>query len=126
MQFQEQKRHLNIESVVGQTAFERRGKEVSDHEPDHDWNARFFSELQDVSSQDIQLLWSKVLAGEVERPGSTSVRTLSILSNTVPQSRFACDPACLPVASASLRIRSLANPRGPAWPEILSACICFV
>ena len=55
------------------------GKDVADHEPDHDWNARFFNDIQDVSTEDTQLLYAKVLAGEVERPGSTSIRTLSIL-----------------------------------------------
>ena len=29
----------------------------------------------------MQTLWAKVLAGEVERPGSTSIKTLSILKN---------------------------------------------
>ena len=39
------------------------------------------NDIQDVSSEKFQLLWAKVLAGEVERPGSTSIRTLSILKN---------------------------------------------
>ena len=60
---------------------EMEDKDVLDHEPDHDWTARFFNEIQDVSSEEMQLLWAKVLAGEVERPGSTSIRTLSILRN---------------------------------------------
>ena len=81
IRFQEQKRHRNIEAVVGQAALEVGDKEVQDREPDHDWTARFFTDVQDVSSQEMQLLWSKVLAGEVERPGSTSVRSLSVLKN---------------------------------------------
>ena len=50
-------------------------------EPDHDWTARFFNDIQDVSSEEMQSLWAKVLAGEVEQPGSTSIQTLSILKN---------------------------------------------
>lgn len=81
IRFQEQKRQSNIESVVRQAALELGDQEVQDHEPDHDWTARFFNEVQDVSSEKMQQLWAKILAGEVERPGSTSVKTLGILKN---------------------------------------------
>ena len=57
------------------------GVEVDDAEPDHDWTARFFDDVQDVLSEQLQELWAKVLKGEVERPGRTSLRTLDILKN---------------------------------------------
>ena len=79
IQFQEEKRQGNIGAVVRQAAAQLGGKDVPDHEPDHDWTARFFNEIQDVSSGDMQTLWAKVLAGEVERPGSTSIKTLTHL-----------------------------------------------
>ena len=81
VQFQEEKRQGNLAAVVEQAALEVGDKDVPDHEPDHDWTARFFSEVQDVSSEEMQSLWARVLAGEVERPGSTSIQTLSILRN---------------------------------------------
>ncbi|MYC32454.1 MAG: DUF2806 domain-containing protein [Chloroflexi bacterium] len=81
IQFQEEKRHGNIGSVVGRAAEELGEKEVPDQEPDHDWTARFFNYIQDVSSEEMQSLWAKVLAGEIERPGSVSIRGLSILRN---------------------------------------------
>ena len=81
IQFQEQKRQSNIESVVRQAALELGDKEVQDHQPDHDWTARFFSDVQDVSSEQMQSIWAKILAGEVAKPGSTSIRTLSVLKN---------------------------------------------
>ena len=81
IQFQEQKRQSNIESVVQQAALELGDTEVEDHQIDHDWTARFFSDVQDVSSEQMQELWGKILAGEVTSPGSTSIRTLSILKN---------------------------------------------
>ena len=77
--YQEEKRLKNIESVVARAANELGAKEVSNDEPDHDWTARFFNYVQDVSSEDMQALWAKVLAGEAERIGSTSLRTLGIL-----------------------------------------------
>ena len=79
IQFQEEKRQRNLESVVRQSATELDDKSVPDEEPDHDWTARFFADVQDVSSEDLQLLWAKILAGQVERPGSTSIRTLGVL-----------------------------------------------
>ena len=81
IQFQEEKRHQNIGSVVGQAAELLGDKEVPDQEPDHDWTARFFGEVQDVSSDEMRTIWAKILAGEVENPGSTSARTLTILKN---------------------------------------------
>lgn len=79
IQFQEQKRLTNTKSVVCKAAQELGNKEVPDQEPDHDWTARFFSSVQDVSSEEMQILWAKVLAGQVEKPGSTSLRTLGVL-----------------------------------------------
>ena len=81
IQFQEEKRQANIGSVVAQAAHELGDREVQDNPVDHDWTARFFGDVQDVSSEDMQQLWARVLAGEVERPGSTSIKTLEILKN---------------------------------------------
>ena len=81
IRYQEEKRQRNIESVVRQAAEELEDKSVPDEEPDLDWTARFFSEVQDVSSEEMRTLWGKILAGEVERPGSTSIRTLTVLKN---------------------------------------------
>lgn len=81
VQFQEEKRQANIGSVVSQAADWIQDKEVEAAEPDHDWTARFFNEVQDVSSKEMQSLWARVLAGEVERKGSTSIHTLNVLRN---------------------------------------------
>ena len=81
IQFQEEKRQANIESVIKQAAVELGDKEIQDHKVDHDWTARFFNDVQDVSSEEMQLLYAKILAGVVEMPGNTTVKTLSILKN---------------------------------------------
>ena len=80
-EFQGRKRLTNVRSVLEGAAEELGNKEVPDHEPDHDWTARFFNEVQDVSSEDMQKIWARILAGEVESPGRTSLRTLDILRN---------------------------------------------
>ena len=79
VEYQERKRLANVRSVVEEAADELGDKEVPDHEPDPDWTARFFNEVQDVSSEDMQKIWAKILAGEVESPGRTSLRTLDTL-----------------------------------------------
>ena len=81
LEFQEQKRQQNIVSVVRQAAEELGDEEVSANEPDHDWTARFFEYVQDVSEEDIRRIWARILAGEVRTPGRVSLRTLSILRN---------------------------------------------
>lgn len=81
MEFQARKRLANVKSVMDYAADELGDKEVNDHEPDPDWTARFFNDVQDVSSEDMQRIWARILAGEVESPGRTSIRTLDTLQN---------------------------------------------
>ena len=95
IEFQERKRQANIASVVRDAAAELGDKEVPDREPDHDWTARFFDGVQDVSSEDMRKIWAKILSGEVEEPGRTSLRTLDILKNMTKEDaqifRGVCD-----------------------------------
>ncbi len=81
IEFQGRKRMANTASVVQSAADELGDKDVPDSEPDPDWTARFFDGVQDVSSKDMQMIWARILAGEVETPGRTSLRTLSMLRN---------------------------------------------
>ena len=81
IEFQEKKRQANIAAAVRDAAAELGDREVPEHEPDPDWTARFFDCVQDVSSEDMRKLWAKVLSGEVENLGRTSLRTLDILKN---------------------------------------------
>ena len=76
--FQSEKRMANMQSIVGQ-AIVQMPEQVPDTPVDHDWAARFFDNAKDVSDEEMQKLWAKLLAGEVESPGSVSLRTLSIL-----------------------------------------------
>ena len=81
MEFQGRKRLVNARAVLEGAADELGDKEVDNHDPDPDWTARFFDYIQDVSSEDMQKIWAKILAGEVESPGRTSLRTLDTLRN---------------------------------------------
>jgi hypothetical protein len=80
LEIQERRRQRNIEQVVAQAAEELQNapdSEVSDQQVDPDWTTQFFIHAQDVSNEDMQKIWAKLLAGEVKRPGSFSLRTLN-------------------------------------------------
>ena len=81
IEFQEQKRLANIRDIVVGAAEVLGDEEVVNHEPDHDWTARIFDYVQDVTSEGLKQIWARILAGEVENPGRTSLRTLSILKD---------------------------------------------
>jgi hypothetical protein len=82
LEYQERKRQDNIENVTAAAAAELSKETViPDKHPDDDWIARFFSSAQDVSSQEMQELWGKILAGEIKNPGSYSLRTLDFVRN---------------------------------------------
>ena len=94
IEFQEKKRQANIDTVVRGAAANLGDKEVPDREPDPDWTARFFDCVQDVSSGDMQKLWSQLLSGEVESPGRTSLRTLDVLRNMTSGEAQKFEDAC--------------------------------
>lgn len=80
--YQETKRQANIENIAGQAAEElSRIDSVASEKPGSDWTARFFRIAEDINTEHMQLLWGKVLAGEIKKPGSYSLRTLDLLRN---------------------------------------------
>jgi len=86
LSFQENKRQQNIESIT-QSAFNNLENEpdVSDEKVDDDWTTRFFNYAQDISNEEMQNLWGRILSGEVKRPNSFSLRTLDIVRNLTKQ-----------------------------------------
>jgi len=80
--FQELQKQQNIESIMDIASDElATDASVSDEPVDNDWAIRFFNSVEDVSNEEMQKLWGKVLAGEVRQPGQFSVRTLEKLKN---------------------------------------------
>jgi hypothetical protein len=76
------KAQTNIEKVAIVAAGKLEGdSEVNADEVDEDWVNRFFRIVEDVSNEKMQILWGRILAGEVKRPGSFSLRTLNLLQN---------------------------------------------
>jgi len=80
--YQERKRQANVENVTSIAACELADEEtVTDEMPDNDWVTRFFAYAQDVSADQMQDLWGRILAGEIKRPGAFSLRTLDFIRN---------------------------------------------
>lgn len=80
LEYQEQKRQHNLMNIFHK-AIENMPDDVSDEKVDPDWIARFFTYGQDVTSEEVQEYWSRMLANEVATPGSFSLRTMDILRN---------------------------------------------
>lgn len=82
LNYKEQKRQRNIESITAKAAENLESESnVSDEEVDEDWTTRFFSYAEDISNNEMQEIWARILAGEVKKPKSFSLRTLDTLRN---------------------------------------------
>ena len=52
---------------------------------DFDWFMRFYEAAGNISDEEMQRVWAKILAGEVNRPGSFSLETLDVVRNLSKQ-----------------------------------------
>ncbi len=76
----ERERQKNIDNVTLFGLIESsKISRQTDEEIDPDWLNRFIGNAQDVSSEEAQALWGKILAREISRPGSYSLRSLEVL-----------------------------------------------
>lgn len=79
----EAERQKNIDKVT-LYAFREAARitcDASEKPVDKDWMNRFLNVTQDVSEDQMQEVWGKVLAGEVNKPGTFSLRTMELLKN---------------------------------------------
>ena len=76
---QQDERVANVLSVLEKTVEALADKEVPGQQPDSRWVSAFTESAQHASTDELRDTWARILAGETERPGSISVRTLSIL-----------------------------------------------
>lgn len=76
----EEIRQTNSESIIAKaTQFALNFENSSETIVDQDWMSEFFNISQDCSNETMQYLWAKILANEVDAPGSFSRRTLHAL-----------------------------------------------
>ena len=73
------RQQLNME-VVTECALTHIKDDAKPEEVEEDWITKFFQYARDVSNAEMREMWARVLAGEMNKPGSFSRRVLNILS----------------------------------------------
>jgi hypothetical protein len=88
--FSEQEfKQLNIENIINKSVKYLNAIPSTEELPEVDWIADFFDMSQNVSKPEAQELWARLLAGEVDRPGSYSRRLMhAIKMMTAQEARF--------------------------------------
>ena len=72
----------NMETITGYACQELLGdSDVSPEPLDEYWATQFFDMASDISEEEMQILWGKILAGEIKHPNTYSLRTLEALRN---------------------------------------------
>jgi len=77
---EEAKKQFNIEEIT-RRALPLLEDKSSPESVDDDWITNFFDKCRLISDDDMQRLWSKILAGEANAPGTFSKRTVNLLGD---------------------------------------------
>ena len=77
---EEARKQQNIEDITRQ-AIPHLSESTNAEQMDNDWVANFFDKSRIVSDTEMQGLWSRVLAGEANAPGTYSKRTVNFLGD---------------------------------------------
>lgn len=77
---EEAKKQENIEAITEKALPELEDKSEPQR-MDDDWISNFFDKCRIVSDGEMQQLWSKVLAGEANAPGTFSKRTVNFIAS---------------------------------------------
>lgn len=95
MAYQELKKQQNIENVANKAVAVLADEEAVAPDPvDQDWLMRFFNTVEDVGNEEMQEIWARLLAGEVKKPGTFSLRTLETLRNMTHEEAVAFEKMC--------------------------------
>lgn len=87
------------------------GEKVSDEPVSQDWTSRLFSITEDISDDTLQELWGQILAGEIKKPKSFSLRTLDLLKNiTTEEAKVFINACCFHIQDRFICIESFALP----------------
>lgn len=70
----------NIEQITT-GAIENLKEDADPKKIENDWIANFFEKCETTSDQEMQSLWAKILAGEANKPGSYSKRTVNCVAS---------------------------------------------
>lgn len=80
--YQKIREQKNMENVIEYARRELNDVPRIENTPvDEDWMNRLLKNAKEVQSETMQFIWGKILAGEVNKPGSFSLRTLELIRN---------------------------------------------
>jgi len=117
--FNELRKQTNLENVIN-GAFNYIGNDISHDPVDPDWIQALIGYAEEANSEQIQDLWSRVLAGETESPGSFSLRAMEALKKmsrkNAEQFQKACQIASKTEKSDQNKIILAVNPNRKGLP----------
>lgn len=79
-EYYKNKNFLKIAEMADSMVQEKRNNSI-DKQYSFDWFIRYYEASGNISDKEMQVLWAKILAGEIEKPSSYSLRTLDVLRN---------------------------------------------
>jgi len=77
---EEAQKKANMESIA-QKAIEDVEDNARPQDVENDWISNFYDKSRIISNKEMQTLWSKILAGEANKPGTYSKRTVNLLAS---------------------------------------------
>jgi hypothetical protein len=77
---EEERRQANMEKVLA-GALPQVEESATPGKMDEDWVANFFEKCRNVSNDQMQSLWSRLLAGEANSPGAVSRHTINLIAD---------------------------------------------
>ena len=77
---EETRRQMNMENIAAK-ALDHIEPSAQAENMDDDWITNFFDKCRDFSDEQMQTLWSRILAGEANSPGSFSRKTVNVLAD---------------------------------------------
>jgi hypothetical protein len=77
---EEARKQNNIEQIIAK-AIPQLDESAQPDQMDDDWIANFFDQCRLTSDDQVQQIWSRILAGEANSPGSFSRRTVNFLGS---------------------------------------------
>ena len=77
---EETRKQLNMETILN-TAIPDINANAPTEDVEGDWITNFFDKCRSVSDNEMQLLWSRILSGEANAPGSFSRKTVNLVAD---------------------------------------------
>lgn len=90
---EEAKKQSNIEEITAK-ALPQVKDDAKPENIEDDWITNFFDKCRLISDDEMQALWSKVLAGEANAPGTYSKRTINFLGSLDKSDAFLFQTLC--------------------------------